>query len=176
MAARYTIARKKAQELLGQAGVTAAPVPVERLASLLGATIRYEPFEGDLSGMVHRRADGRAVIGINSLQPTVRKRYTIAHELGHLLLHADDEFHVDERNPIGFRTSASSLGTDDKEIEANQFAAELLVPREFISRDVAALLDTSRQHLEDFIEEFATRYQVSVQTMTIRLSKLHLLW
>src|SRR6266542_3178435 len=139
MRPRFSLARRKAAELLREARVRTAPVPVEAMAVLAGAVIRYEPFPGQLSGMVHRQRDGRAVIGVNSLHPVTRRRFTIAHELGHLLLHEDEKFHVDEKSTIAFRNQESSQATSSDEIEANQFAAELLMPSEIIAKEIKML-------------------------------------
>jgi Zn-dependent peptidase ImmA (M78 family) len=173
MAARYSLARKKAIELLKSGRVRRAPVPVEELARFAGAKIRYKPFPGELSGMVHRRPDGNAVIGVNSLHLLTRRRFTIAHELGHLILHKDEKLHVDEGAAIGFRTPESSLAVDDNEIEANQFAAELLMPQDLIRRDLKKL--PSDIEPETAVAQLARRYQVSIQAMTIRLNGLGVL-
>src|SRR5436853_4030559 len=101
MAPRYQIARKRALDLLREAGVRRPPVPIDKLAHLVNATVRYEPFAGQLYGMVQRTRDGAAVIGVNSLDAPNRQRFTLAHEIGHLLLHRDETFHVDEKSPIG---------------------------------------------------------------------------
>jgi Zn-dependent peptidase ImmA (M78 family) len=123
-----------------------------------------------MSGMVHRKPDGTAVIGVNSMEAPTRQRFTIAHELGHLLLHKDEDLHVDERFPIAFRNPKSSQAIDDKEIEANQFAAELLMPEEFILKDLKGKdLDIED---DDLVAELAAKYEVSTQAMTIRLSRL----
>jgi Zn-dependent peptidase ImmA (M78 family) len=168
MPARYSLARKRAHDLLAIGKIEKPPVPVERLAALAGAEIRYEPFAGDLSGIVHRTQGNRHIIGVNSLHPLTRRRFTIAHELGHLLLHKDEELHIDERFPIGLRSGLSSLAQDDREIEANQFAAELLMPLGFLREDLESLrLDVET---EETIHRLAERYQVSVQAMTVRLT------
>src|SRR4051794_6893018 len=132
MQPRFSLARRKATELLEAAGIRKAPVPIEALAELVEARIKYEPFAGGLYGMVHRNTDGSAVIGVNSNDSINRRRFTIAHEIGHLVLHKDEALHVDERYPIGLRTDQSSLATDSREVEANQFAAELLMPSELL--------------------------------------------
>jgi Zn-dependent peptidase ImmA (M78 family) len=172
MAPRYNLAKRKAQQLLSQANIQSAPVPLEAVAEALGARIHYEPYDGeDMSGMAYRQPDGQRVIGVNSLHSARRQRFTIAHEMAHLLLHANEDLHVDKSFPIGFRTEKSSLAIDDKEIEANQFAAELLMPAAWILADVQA------RHI-DFegddaaIQELAEKYGVSVRAMTIRLSAL----
>jgi len=173
MAPRYQIARKRALGLLREARVRRPPVPIERLAQLVNATIRYEPFAGQLYGMVHRNSDETAVIGVNSLDAPNRQRFTIAHEIGHLLLHKDETFHVDEKSPIGLRNDKSSMATDEKEIEANQFAAELLMPRDFLDKDLGGLPDGIEA--DEAINKLAQRYQVSVQAMTVRLTALKVL-
>lgn len=173
MRPRYSLARRRAQQLLADGGVTKAPAPLERLADLCSATIRYEPFDGDVSGMVHCRADGGGVIGVNSEHSKTRQRFTIAHELGHLLLHADEEFHIDEKRPLARRDEVSSQATDPREIEANQFAAELLMPDALVRDSVEALVeDDPEVTVEEAIEELARTYRVSTLAMTHRLTNL----
>lgn len=74
-----------ARELLLRARIAEPPVPVEQLARNAGALISYQPFEAeDISGLLYRTAGTAPVIGVNSNNPKVRQRFTIAHELGHL--------------------------------------------------------------------------------------------
>lgn len=174
MRPRYAVARRKARELLIAGEVDAVPVPLERLADSLNATIRYEPFEGNLSGMVHRTGSGAAIIGINSLHSATRQRFTIAHELGHLVLHADTaRFHVDQESLIGLRDETSALATDVREIEANQFASELLMPEVLLRAEIEKLPATIDP--ENYSSELARRFRVSPQAMAIRLSRLEIL-
>lgn len=155
--------------MLKRGRVRRAPVPIEKLAAILGVEIRYRPFSGELYGMVHRGRDGSAVIGVNSSDATSRQRFTVAHELGHLLLHEDTSLHIDERFPIGLRTRISGLAVDEREVEANQFAAELLMPLEFVRKDVDFLRGTD---VDVAIAKLARKYKVSIEAMTIRLSAL----
>lgn len=173
MAARKTLARRKARELLAEAKVKLAPVPVEQLALFRGADVHYEPFPGELSGMVHRQPNGRAVIGVNAVHSPTRQRFTIAHELGHLVLHKDEQFHVDENSPIGFRSPLSSQAVDSAEIEANQFAAELLMPVSLLNAEIAKI--PSNISTEEAIAMLAEAFGVSEQAMTFRLSGLGIL-
>src|SRR3954470_4270018 len=71
---------------------------------------------------------GRYIIGINSSHPETRKRFTIAHEMGHLVLHQLDQVHVDKQFLVKLRDDISSQAIDPHEIEANAFAAALLMP------------------------------------------------
>ena len=165
---RYALARRRAQELLRKAHVSAPPVPVERLAEIAGAIVRYEPFEGALSGLLHRSAD-RSIIGINSLHPDVRQRFSIAHELGHLLLH-EPQLQIDEHAFVAFRNPQSSEASNPAEIEANQFAAALLMPEPLLRRCALALGDNP--DASEAIAVLAKQFHVSQDAMTIRLSSL----
>lgn len=68
------------------------------------------------------------IIVLNKKHTPLRHRFTIAHELGHLLMHQYTKPHADGEQRIRFRDGTSSLGTEPEEVEANQFAAELLMP------------------------------------------------
>src|SRR6266481_4352457 len=117
MAPRYALSRKRATQLLRRARIRKPPVPIEKLAILLKAEIRHQPFSGELYGMVYRNSDGTAVIGVNPTDSPNRQRFT-----------------------IGLRSGISAMAVDDKELVANQFAAELLMPAEMITRDVELLV------------------------------------
>lgn len=169
MRPRYSLAKRQAAELLARARVRRAPVPVEKLAALLDAEIVLQPFSGEISGIVYRNEDGSAVIGVNSSHSTQRQRFTIAHEIGHLLLHADENLHVDKNFPIGLRDGVSSQSVDENEVEANQFAAALLMPADLIAADIEPLVGTDVLFA---IRKLAKRYKVSEQAMSIRLSTL----
>jgi Zn-dependent peptidase ImmA (M78 family) len=169
MAPRYQLARRRAVEVLEKARITKAPVPVEKIANLLGAQTVYEPFSGELSGFARRNSDGTGTIGVNSLHSSTRQRFTIAHEIGHLLLHASENLHVDENFPIGLRSGISGKAIDEREIEANQFAAELLMPTDFLKKDVIPLIGMDAVRA---IEKLAMKYRVSKEAMSVRLTAL----
>lgn len=173
MAPRYREAKRKAEELLNLAKVKSAPVDVERLAKLVRARIHYEKLDDAISGMVTRTEDGAAVIGVNTFHSPVRQRFTIAHEIGHLLLH-EELLHIDRKFPIALRSATASMGTDSNEIEANQFAAELLMPGFLLQADVHALMEEGVEP-EDAVDTLASEYEVSSQAMTIRLTNLGVL-
>lgn len=161
----------KAAKLLKDQRIRSAPVPVEKIAEDLGAKLSFEPLEGNVSGMLYR--DGPVtIIGINSYHSNTRQRFTIAHELGHYLLHKGDVF-VDR--PF-LRDSKSSLAIDKQEIEANQFAAALLMPEELVTEEFIDLIEKRKISSPDIlIEELASHFEVSIQAMTIRLQTLELL-
>lgn len=166
---QYSKINAKVKELLTRAKVTAAPVPIEDIARMVGARIVPNNFNDEISGVLVRQPDN-IVIGVEAQQSPQRKRFTIAHELGHLLLHDGDEVHVDRNFRINLRSPASSRAEDIEEIEANAFAASLLMPINFLLSDLRDFsLDIEN---EDQIADLAERYQVSTQAMTYRLTNI----
>lgn len=164
----YRRAEAEARKLLKKARVFAGPVPVVAIArNVLGAIVRMEPFPGDVSGMLYCPAGAPPVIGVNSLERPVRQRFTIAHEIGHLILHAFEGIHVDKQYR---RDGKSKTAEDAREIEANGFAAELLVPLDLLRSDIEAIgIDIES---DEEVTTLAKRYEVSAQMMAIRLSKI----
>jgi len=165
--------RRLAASLLEVAEVMEPPVSVDRIAATIGATIRYEPADSRLAGMAYKSPDGVMVIGVNSAERRTRQRFTVAHEIGHLLLHKDDAIHVDEGYVVfGHREDLYRTAPDPKETQANIFASELLMPAHFLQRDFADLVGGFDLESDTAARAFANRYEVSLQTMTIRLSRL----
>jgi Zn-dependent peptidase ImmA (M78 family) len=148
-------------------------VPIERVAKSQGLLVRrLRNEESDISGFL-LTWDENVIVGVNASTHPVRQRFTIAHELGHYLLHAPSpgQIHIDRMFKVIFRDDLSGKGVDREEREANYFAAELLMPRRFITKD---LFDANEvDYVEDrFIEDLAKRYGVSRQAMTFRLANL----
>ena len=50
---------------------------------------------------------GPSSSGSNGKHAPTRQRFTIAHEIGHVLLHKNEKLHIDEKSPIGFRDQKS---------------------------------------------------------------------
>lgn len=155
--------------LLTKNKIKTSPIPVDLIAKNLDVEIVYEITEDSLSGFLFKEEENqRTIIGVNASHHPNRQRFTIAHEIGHLLLHNIEGFHFDE---INFRNSKSSQGRDKKEIDANRFAAELLMPEKFIERDMKKIKTVDLLH-GNHLPSLAKQYQVSVRAMTIRLANL----
>ncbi len=122
--------------------------------------------------MLIRDEDGRGVvIGVNSLHHSNRQRFTIAHECGHLRLHEGQTVYVDESFRINHRDEVSAKATNPEEIEANRFAAELLMPYRMIKEDLSQLqFDIEEDESE--LMQLADRYGVSLQALTLRISSI----
>lgn len=163
-------ARLAARAFLDKHNVTPGPTPIERLAKAEGIRIEYAPLDDELSGLAHYR-DGVPIIGVNALHAPTRQRFTIAHELAHVLLHRpllEAAVHVD-RGSLR-RDSVAAEGTDPVEIEANTFAAEVLMPE----AEIKAALHGRSIDLEDddAVGALAKQFKVSTAAMRFRLSTL----
>jgi len=96
-----------------------------------------------------------------------RRRFTIAHELGHWMLHAKRGEKGNYQRFCRGPDLDSHAETGKQEREANDFAAELLMPEEVI----AAVAPECGFNLA----LLATRFEVSVPALELRLMKLKLL-
>lgn len=145
----------------------ALPVDVEFIARREGIRIEVLPLDDDLSGMSFIK-DGHKIIIVNKNHHPNRRRFTIAHELGHHVLHTSylmNNVHVDKA--VLRRDHFSSYGVDNKEVEANAFAAELLMPEAEIKkwRRVDINNDT-------IIESLARKLRVSTAALIYRITNV----
>lgn len=171
MARRPNRAEQKAIDLLDEFSIDAPPIDVEAIARRLKVDVRYEPLDGGLSGALYRAEGGRAVLGVNNWHAEVRQRFTIAHELGHLRLHPDELF-IDG---VLRRDDESSLAIRSHEIEANAFAAELLMPRKLVLAEINKTLATNASpDPKRLVEHLASLFDVSEQAMQYKLVNLGL--
>ena len=176
--ARIQKAIREAQRVLLETNVSRLPVDVERLASKWAHVVKQQ-LDDDISGMLvplPKPVGGRHwAIVVNDSHSDVRQRFTIAHELGHLLLHGYTSAHADRSFKVRLRDSQSSEGSVREEIEANRFAAELLMPADAMRR---RLLDhvfdyaPEKQPSERELDKLARDFNVSKQALQIRISSL----
>ena len=168
--------RDRARQLIADYQIYQAPVHVEAIAESLGFQIARHRFDGPESGFALH--DGKqSIIGVNIQTSGRRQRFTIAHELGHLLMHEGRPLTVDQAVlRIDLRNDLSSMATDLQEIEANTFAATLLMPDEIVL-DYATILLQSNGEIsrDDLIAQLARRFDVSVEAMSYRLISLGIL-
>jgi Zn-dependent peptidase ImmA (M78 family) len=172
MAIRRKHIRNLIDQLLETHNIQLPPVQVDEIAKELGIQVQYEHAKDELSGFLLRDfSRHKAIIGVNEIHVKTRQRFTIAHELGHFLLHEQEELHVDRLFQIKRRDGKSTTGENEEEKEANLFAAELLMPAQFIQEELAEieLLDLEN---DSVISSLADKYNVSRQAMTFRLSYL----
>ncbi len=163
-----------AMEILKEFGIKRPPVNVEKISKFRG--LKVIPYElEDVSGVLYIEK-GKGIIGFNPGEPEVRRRFTIAHELGHYELHRlNKEIFVDKKQfKVLFRNEKSSTGEILIEQEANGFAAALLMPKFLVEKELGKRnIDLSDENSR-VIQELAEKFKVSVQAMTFRIMNLNL--
>lgn len=150
----YSVAERQATRLLQRSGITSGPVPTEVITELpfvQVATRRLLPASG-----ATRWVKPRWVILLNGLESPSRQRFSLAHELKHVLDHTHRQMRV--------------LDTPTKHL-ANErlcdyFAACLLMPRSWVKQAYGS-------GVQDVVA-LAERFEVSPQAMQVRLLQLGL--
>ena len=167
-AVNYGRVRRLAEELLGSQ--VKPPVQLSPIINSLDAELRILELAPDISGILYREGDRRVII-VNSSHGPERQRFTTAHEIGHLVLHKPSDVHVDHGIKINLRSPVSALAEDANEIEANAFAANLLMPASWLRNEQAAnSIDVDD---ESEIDRLAKLYEVSRAAMLVRLATLN---
>jgi Zn-dependent peptidase ImmA (M78 family) len=164
---------KSVATLLKKHSITEPPVPVERIARAEGLPIIETVYSGDVSGALIR-SNGLVGIAVNTTHHPNRRRFTVAHELAHFQLKHEGE-HVDRDFTVLRRDDRSSEANDWLEIEANAYAACLLMPREFLLRDLRVNFKGDLDLSEEHLATIAKRYKVSTTALNYRLINLGLL-
>ena len=146
-------------------------IDVKKIIKLCGIQIEYDVI--DDSGEFDSESNK---ILVNSLEPDTRQRFTLAHELGHFVLN---------HQGVNHRSDDSSVYSDEQlrvnEIAANQFAAELIMPKNLVRKcliqtmkdlnyDLKQTFDES--DLENIYEDMAQKMKVSKQALKYRLNNL----
>lgn len=134
-----------------------ADIHIEAIAEYCGATILYELLQGSEARILGY--GDRAIITVNSAAPPGRRRFSAGHELGHWMC---------DRRKIAFSCTENMLarewGDDNPEVRANQFSAELLLPR--------TMFETKAKNLEmtfATVRQLAETFQTSLTATAIRL-------
>jgi Zn-dependent peptidase ImmA (M78 family) len=152
------------------------PVDVEKVAQInnIKMIVHYEDLEDEISGMTVIQLDGTASVCINKNHHPNRRNFTLAHELGHILRHKDKTEFFDGLM-LYFRDKDASIGIDEREIDANRFAAALLMPRCKLIKEAKKHYITLVGDNDLALRRLAAKFGVSVQALTIRMTKLGLI-
>ncbi len=159
---RANLPHEAAADLLAELGASNPPIDVDAVAAACGVLVVEREFDESLSGLAVDTAQG-PVIAINQRHPILRKRFTLGHELGHVVLRHLDTLHVD----LG---TASEDGDPPNynwrhERSANEFSAALLMPQRMVN-------DAFKRRAS--IRTLARLFNLSELAMGFRLASLGL--
>lgn len=138
-----------------------APVDLDAMASALGLKVGISAFEDpEVAGNIERTGDGYR-ISLNAHDPARRQRFTLAHEIGHYILHRDLI-----GDGITDRGLYRSRLTTAIERQANRYAANLLMPAQLV-------FDAWHEGVNS-LPALSARFNVSEKAAEIRLDELGL--
>ena len=166
----------RAEQILQETGAYRIPVPVDLIASHLNLRIQAANLDDNISGVLLVE-NQQGAIGYNSKHSPVRQRFTIAHEIGHYVLHSSNNntksrLFIDKYN-VYLRDGQSSTGNVLEEIQANSFGAALLMPKKLVFDELNNLdFDLDDDEIPIIL---AKRFNVSVLAMSNRLNALGLI-
>lgn len=152
-----------AEALLRELGIDGVP-DVRQISEALGVGIEEAAVESFDGALVRVKGSTQGMIAIRqTIRELGRKNFTIAHELGHLLLPGHEESTV----CLQAEVESWESGVPTQELEANEFAGELLMPSEL----VRAALSGQKPSFE-LVEELARQYAVSLTASAYRFVQL----
>ncbi|WP_374490312.1 ImmA/IrrE family metallo-endopeptidase [Zoogloea sp.] len=152
-----------AQEVLEAHWDGDVPVRPIAIAQAMGIQV-FKSIDLGCSGQISVLDGGEVELIFNDGEPLVRKRFTVAHEIGHFALG-----HLSESTRL-FRDEVAAFSSkvrDPKEVQANRFAAQLLMP--------ADALRLAIQQGGKTISQLAEMFRVSEVAMKFRLINLGML-
>ncbi|MCX7720255.1 MAG: ImmA/IrrE family metallo-endopeptidase [Dictyoglomus thermophilum] len=141
------------KDLLSLFYIKKPPIKPEIIAYGLGVEVHFQELPSQISGILYNHNDHPMIL-INKRDNPLRQRFTIAHELGHFLLHhSNTQIYFDypiSKNP-------------KLEKEANTFAASLLLPDFFLKRylnlpyqKISSIFQVSQKVIEIRLKDFKT--------------------
>ena len=135
----------------------------ELVESVFGADVAVVDLEESFDGLA-TSSDAVKLIVLGTSPVPGRQRFTLAHELGHLLAGDDQEVHLDED------VYATSRSPEPSEVRANAFAAAFLMPEPVLRTALRGAPFTDRT-----FAALACDLRVSPSALAVRMKSLRLL-
>jgi len=150
-------ARNMAKKIIKDLSITQAPINlkdiIEHVQKEYNLHVLSDDLSDNISGMLvkisdleNEKGEPTFVLGFNKNDPWCRRRFTIGHEIGHLLFGTLCNGKIESQLP--------------KETECHYFSAELLMPKSILKRDFEKLQN---------IPELAKKYLVSEYALSIKI-------
>lgn len=166
---------EKAKEVLQNSGIKEYPVKIIKLCEQAGIRVYQEYLPENVSGFIviqeenFGKYDFNRIISVNRRDSVARRRFTVAHELGHYYLHRD------QKNQLYAHRDAGQSG--QIETEANIFASNLLMPEKMVKQAIDYLDYDEGGSLPDTLKilTVAHEFNVSRDAATVRLKQLKII-
>ncbi len=175
---RQSEVKKHAEEFCVQNGIDNYPVEIVRICRENGIKVFEEYLDSEVSGLIvvddkeWKKYNTNQFIIVNLAESAVRRRFTIAHELAHFVLHRNGNKLYAHRDMINEGNVRNSI-----EQEANYFAANILMPEKLVKEKVENLKNETWGKLPNFVivREIADHFVVSESAAEVRLKQLEII-
>lgn len=157
--------KKKIYEIISDFSYDFSP-PVIKIANLYGLKVvstDLSEYGNDVAGFYDAK---NKTIGVSENDLSVRQRFTIAHELAHFFL----DHKLEDGGELLYRKDLNE-SLDPQEIEANYFAAMMLMPEEEVKKALNIYVVDLNSYSD--IRELAKLFNVSFSAMKYRLMNLN---
>ncbi len=156
---------RAAKKILEMTKIQEPPVSPFEVSKRLGVPVFQWDFPDEISGLFALEGN-KACIGVNQNHAHVRQRFSVAHELGHFIFHDKEDLFVDFKTEVDVTVL---LDGEQQRLEttANQFAADLLMPFDWVQKDF-------KEYGVSGISVMAQKYVVSEQALWFRLMSMKL--
>ncbi|MCL1562615.1 ImmA/IrrE family metallo-endopeptidase [Parasaccharibacter sp. TMW 2.1886] len=143
-APNFRKAREEAARLIKELGLKEPPVDPRKVAEYLGVSVSYYDFPEEFKNVSGYIQSQERNIIVNNDQSANRMFFTIAHELGHDVLHRD--YATSNSYRVLPRNDKYEGIKPPEEVEADIFAANLLVPFPLLKKydDFASISELAR--------------------------------
>ncbi len=153
------------------------PVNIEAIARGLGlSVVKNAKLAEGISGQIKRLPDGRFEVASSCSEHYYRQRFTLAHELGHYVLHRSlIGAGVDDDTKYRSTSTGEFYNTDIDHLhekQANSFAANVLMPESLLRIEFARQTEPDGQVN---MNGLCAKFQVSRSAMEWRLKNLGLI-
>lgn len=134
------------------------------------------PVPRKVSGYTRINENGNPEIVVNANEPEGRRRFTMAHELGHIILHwgyPEEELSNDQMTILYRQDSYYNHNQYEYEKEANEFAAQLLAPLDVVERVLVNPVNSFDPQALDFLSSrIAESFNITKSFANVQLEKL----
>lgn len=174
----YKEIRKKAKEFCENHSINTAPVEIIKICNDLGIEV-FETYLNDgVSGLIivdnkpwEQYENAQQFIIVNLMENPARRRFTIAHELAHYVLHRNGNVLYAHRDIVEEGNKPNKI-----ESEANYFAANILMPEDMVRQVVESIQGKYWGKIPNFVltKELSDIFLVSESAANVRLRQLDL--
>ncbi len=144
-------------------------VDIVGLADSMGITVYSADLSHEKTAFLEKKINGVSIT-VNGNHSKERQRFSIAHEIGHYILHPRQ---ILVTGKVGREDPSCSLSTKEEQ-QADLFAAKLLMPEKYVKQYFSSRNITEKQFITDDepIKEAAKKFNVSVVAMIVRMRDL----